>query len=108
MNIDKYDAFAGYNPRELKQTAKSYADIMDDYLKEYRKVGIHVKRYCDIDKFIDDYQMKVEKNEWEAKKKRQKEICPFCEEWVDLFLEILTKCGRAFFLFASRERQLFL
>lgn len=63
VNIDKYDAFAGYNPWELKQTAKSYADIMDDYLKEYRKVGIHVKRYCDIDKFIDDYQMKVEKNE---------------------------------------------
>ena len=63
VDIDNYDAFAGYNPLDLKQTAKSYSDIMDAYLKEYRKVGIQEKRYCDIETFVADYLNKADKTD---------------------------------------------
>lgn len=62
VDIAKYDAFIGYNPQDLKQTAKSYSEIMEEYLKEYRKAGIQEKRYCDIDKFVVEYQKKADKN----------------------------------------------
>lgn len=62
VDIEKYDAFIGYNPQDLKQTAKSYSEIMEEYLKEYRKAGIQEKRYCDIDKFVVEYQKKADNN----------------------------------------------
>ena len=55
VEIDKYDALVGYDPGNLKQTARSYADVMDTYLREYEKAGIQEKRYCTIDEFIADW-----------------------------------------------------
>lgn len=57
VEIDKYDALAGYDPQNLKQTAQSYVEVTDAYLNEYRKAGIQEKRYNDIDEFIVDYQV---------------------------------------------------
>jgi hypothetical protein len=54
VEIDKYDALAGYNPGVLKLIAGSYVEVTDAYLREYRKAGIQEKRYCDIDEFIAD------------------------------------------------------
>lgn len=55
VEIDKYDALAGYDPRDLKQTARFYADIMEAYLEEYKKAGMKEMHYCDINELIDDY-----------------------------------------------------
>lgn len=57
VNIDRYDALGGYDPQDLHKTAKAYDDILNEYLKEYRKAGIQVKHYSDIDAFALDYQI---------------------------------------------------
>ena len=55
VEIDKYDALAGYHPGDLKQTAGAYAAVMDAYLKEYGKAGMQEKRYGTIEEFVADY-----------------------------------------------------
>lgn len=53
--IDCYDVFAGYDPHNLKKTAQAFDNLTKEYLKEYRKVNLHVERYRDIDAFIIQY-----------------------------------------------------
>lgn len=55
-NIDRYDVLGGYDSQELHKTASAYDDILNAYLKEYRKAGIQVRHYSDIDAFALDYQ----------------------------------------------------
>lgn len=56
VNINRYDVLGGYDPQDLHKSAKAYDDILNEYLKEYRKAGIQVKHYSDIDTFVLDYQ----------------------------------------------------
>lgn len=55
VDIEKYDVLKGYDSQDLYQTAKAYDDTLNEYLNEYRKAGIPVKRYSDIDDFVRDY-----------------------------------------------------
>ena len=55
VDINRYDALSGYNSQDLHKTAKAYDDILSEYREEYRKAGIQVKRYSDIDAFVLDY-----------------------------------------------------
>jgi len=50
-DIDRYNALEGYDSQDLHKTAKAYDDILNEYLKEYRKAGIPVKHFPDIDAF---------------------------------------------------------
>lgn len=54
-DIDRYDTLGGYYPQDLHKTAEAYDDILEEYLKEYRKAGIPVRHYSDIDAFVLDY-----------------------------------------------------
>ena len=56
VNINRYNVLEGYDPQDLQKSAKAYEDILKEYLKEYRKAGIQVKHYSDIDAFVLDYQ----------------------------------------------------
>ena len=56
VNIDRYDALGGYDSQELHKTANAYDDILNAYLKEYRRAGIQIRHYSDIDAFALDYQ----------------------------------------------------
>ncbi len=55
VDIGKYDAMSGYDPDNLWETAKFFDRTINAYLTEYRKAGLEVKRYADIDEFIKDY-----------------------------------------------------
>lgn len=55
VNIGSYDVFWEYDSQDLHETAKSYDNILNEYLKEYKKAGIQVKQYSDIDAFMQDY-----------------------------------------------------
>ena len=50
-----YDAMAGYDPDDLWKTAEFFDRTMDAYLAEYKKAGLDVKRYADIDEFVENY-----------------------------------------------------
>lgn len=52
-----YDAMSGYDPHDLWKTAESFDDTLENYLAEYEKAGLDVKRYADIDAFVEDYLM---------------------------------------------------
>ena len=56
-DLGRYDVLNGYDPQDLHKTAKAYDDILREYLKEYEKAGIQVKRYSDIDAFVQAYEM---------------------------------------------------
>lgn len=56
VNIDRYDVWKGYDPRDLHKTARAYDDILKAYLKEYEKAGIQIEHYSDIEAFVLDYQ----------------------------------------------------
>ncbi|MDE7186902.1 MAG: hypothetical protein K2O13_05275, partial [Lachnospiraceae bacterium] len=56
-DIGRYDVLSGYDPQDLHKTAKAYDDILREYLKEYEKAGIQVKRYSDMDAFVQAYEM---------------------------------------------------
>lgn len=56
VNIDRYDVLGGYDSEDLHKTAKEYDDILNEYLQEYKKAGIQVRRYSDIDAFVVDYE----------------------------------------------------
>ena len=57
VDISRYDALSGYDSQDLYKTAEAYDGILNEYLKEYRKAGIQVKHYSDIDAFVLDYQV---------------------------------------------------
>ncbi|MBD5476420.1 MAG: nucleotidyltransferase domain-containing protein [Lachnospiraceae bacterium] len=57
VDISQYDVLGGYNSQDLHKTAKAYDDILSEYLEEYRKAGIQVKHYSDIEAFVSDYQI---------------------------------------------------
>ena len=54
-DIGHYDAVAGYDPDNLWKTAEFFDRTLDAYLEEYKKAGIDVRRYDDIDEFMKDY-----------------------------------------------------
>ncbi len=56
VNSNRYDVLEGYVPQDLHKSAKAYDDILNEYRKEYRKAGIQVKHYSDIDAFVLDYE----------------------------------------------------
>lgn len=55
IDIAKYDALNCYDSRDLHKTANAYDNMLNEYLREYRKAGISEKRYKDIDSFVLDY-----------------------------------------------------
>ena len=55
IDIAKYDALNCYDSRDLHKTANAYDNMLNEYLKEYRKAGISERRYTDIDSFVLDY-----------------------------------------------------
>ena len=55
VDIGHYDALSGYDPDDLWKTAEFFDRTIDAYLAEYRKIGLDVKRYADIDEFVKDY-----------------------------------------------------
>lgn len=55
VEIGDYNVLGGYNPQDLKKTAKAFDDLLTEYLREYKKVDMQVKRYSDIDEFIREY-----------------------------------------------------
>ncbi|MDE6604281.1 MAG: hypothetical protein K2K90_19445 [Lachnospiraceae bacterium] len=57
VDIDNYNILNCYDPEDLHKTADAYDDILNEYLREYKKGGISEKRYADIDAFVHDYQM---------------------------------------------------
>lgn len=54
-DIGEYNVFKGYNPQNLKKTAAAFDDLINEYLKEYRKANIQVEQYKDIDSFVRQY-----------------------------------------------------
>ena len=55
VDIGHYDAVAGYDPDNLWKTAENFDRTIEAYLAEYRKAGIDVRHYADIDAFAEDY-----------------------------------------------------
>lgn len=54
-DIAEYTAFSGYDPADLVKTAAAYDTMLEAYLQEYRKAGIKVNHYADIDMFVKAY-----------------------------------------------------
>lgn len=54
-DIDNYDVLGEYDPKDLHKTAKAYDAVLKEYLKEYKKAGIQMKHYLDIDAFLREY-----------------------------------------------------
>ena len=55
VDIGSYDALSAYDPGDLKKTAEGFDRVLQDYLREYEKAGIKVKRYADADAFAEAY-----------------------------------------------------
>ncbi len=53
--ISSYDMLAGYDAQDLNRTAQAYDHVLEEYLEEYKKADMTVKRYADIDAFVRDY-----------------------------------------------------
>ncbi len=53
--IGEYDAFSVYHPEDLLKTAEELDRFLSEYAKEYRRAGLTVRRYPDIDAFREDY-----------------------------------------------------
>lgn len=58
VDIDRYNVLEGFDAQDLHRTAEAYDNIINDYLKEYRKAGIEVKHYSDVDAFAREYHTK--------------------------------------------------
>ena len=54
-DIENYDVLGEYDPKDLHKTAKAYDAVLKEYLKEYKKAGIQMKHYLDIDAFLREY-----------------------------------------------------
>ncbi len=55
VNIERYDVLGVYDSQDLHKTAMKYDDLLNEYLKEYRRRGVGAKHYSDIDAFELDY-----------------------------------------------------
>ena len=53
--IGSYDALAAYDPDDLMKTAEGFDAVLSAYEAEYRKVGLPVRRYANIDTFAAAY-----------------------------------------------------
>ena len=42
----------------FRALAKAYDNLLDGYLNEYKKAGLQVRHYSDIEAFVRDYQPK--------------------------------------------------
>lgn len=54
-DIDGYNVFENYDPHDLKKTASAFDVLINGFLNEYRKAGIRVTSYRDIDDFVEKY-----------------------------------------------------
>lgn len=55
VDIEQYNIMECYEPEDLLKTANAYDNILTEYLNEYKKAGLSVKQYADIDEFVLDY-----------------------------------------------------
>jgi hypothetical protein len=55
MGTPKFDLTKYFNPSHLDVFQKEFLKIMDDYLKEYRKVGRAVNKYDSFDQLYSEY-----------------------------------------------------
>lgn len=55
VKLPCFDVLKGFDPKDLRKTAKAYDEIIEEYRKEYDKVGLAVKHYEDIDTFVKEY-----------------------------------------------------
>lgn len=52
---ETYDTMGVYDPNDLQSTAAGYDAILEACRGEYRKVGLDVKHFADIDAFVKEY-----------------------------------------------------
>ncbi len=55
VDIAAYESLSGYDPNDLWKTAEFFDKTIENYLDEYQKSGLAVRRYADIDEFVKDY-----------------------------------------------------
>ncbi len=53
--IGHYEPISGYNPVDLHTAAQVFDSVLQEYLEEYKKVGLKINRYASIDAFVCDY-----------------------------------------------------
>lgn len=53
--IGDYNVFDIYDPDDLQKTAQAFDDLLEEYLKEYRKAGVEPNRFKNIDLFVKNY-----------------------------------------------------
>lgn len=53
-----YDVLGKFDPDDLSASAKAYDTIIETYRKEYDKAKLSVRRYPDLNAFIEDYLKK--------------------------------------------------
>ncbi|MCR5255979.1 MAG: nucleotidyltransferase domain-containing protein [Acetatifactor sp.] len=53
--IGDYNPLSGYNPADLYATAQAFDNTLKEYLEEYRKIGLEINCYSNIDAFVCDY-----------------------------------------------------
>ncbi|MDY4892277.1 MAG: hypothetical protein SO130_02585 [Agathobacter sp.] len=55
VNIGTYNIMEEYNPDCLEDNVRIYDKYLEKYEEVYKKAGITVKRFSDVDKFAADY-----------------------------------------------------
>ncbi|MBR5311575.1 MAG: nucleotidyltransferase domain-containing protein [Clostridia bacterium] len=55
LDIGTYDAVSGYDPDDLWKNAEFFDRTIEAYLTEYKKTGLTIRHYADIDAFAEDY-----------------------------------------------------
>jgi len=55
VRIPPADLMAEYDPRCLQNNSELFDRFLSDYEKEYEKVGLAVRRFADVDRFVADY-----------------------------------------------------
>ena len=53
--IEKPQAMAAYDPKDLNKSEAGYDEILKIYAEEYRKAGLQIDRFPDIDAFVKAY-----------------------------------------------------
>ena len=55
VNIGTYNIMEEYNPDDLEDNIRIYDKYLKKYEEVYKKAGIMVKRFLDVDAFVTDY-----------------------------------------------------
>lgn len=55
VNIGTYNIMEKYNPDCLEDNIRIYDKYLEKYEEVYKKAGITVKRFSDVDEFVADY-----------------------------------------------------